>query len=335
MWSYTLQRIVSLFPILLGVAVSTFLIIQLVPGDPVVVMLGERATPERVEQMRHELGLDRPLPVQFFRYLSRAVRLEFGRSLRTSQPVLDDLKRRFPATIELTLAGMTAAVLAGLLFGTVAALRKGSCWDVLAMIVTLVGVSMPVFWLGLELIYWIAWLPAAGRTDLGLEPARISGFLLLDSILSMDRAAFVAACRHLVLPGVALGAVSAALIARMTRSSLLECLSRPYIQAARSRGLGQWGILRHAARNAAVPVLTIIGLQSGALLGGAILTETIFAWPGIGTYLVESIFHRDFPAVQGTVLLSATVFVGVNLIVDLICAVLDPRVRLSLTEKST
>lgn len=332
MTRYLFRRLLELVPVFFGVILVVFVISRLTPGDPAVVMLGEKATPEAVAQLRRVLGLNDPLPVQFGRYLGRAVRGDFGRSIQSNERVVVDLATRFPATMELTFGAMLIASTVGVLTGVLAAARRNTWFDGVSMFVALFGFSMPIFWLGIMLILLFAWLlgwfPISGRLDLTVDLARVTNFYLLDALLTRNWTALGNALRHLVLPAVTLSTVPLAIIARMTRSSLLEVLRQDYVRTARAKGLTERRVVfGHALRNAAIPVITVIGLNVGSLLGGAILTETIFAWPGIGRLVVDAIFARDYPVVQGAVLVIAVVFVVVNLLVDLSYAALDPRIR--------
>jgi len=329
---YLLRRLLEMIPVFFGVILVVFVISRLTPGDPARVILGERATPEALAQLRDALGLNEPLPAQFGRYLGRALRGDLGRSIQSNERVVVDLATRFPATMELTLGAMLIASTVGVLTGVLAAVRRNSWFDGVSMFVALFGFSMPIFWLGIMLILLFAWLlgwfPISGRLDLTVDLARVTGFYLLDALLTRNWAALGNALRHLVLPAVTLSTVPLAIIARMTRSSLLEVLRQDYVRTARAKGLPERRVvLAHALRNAAIPVITVIGLNVGSLLSGAILTETIFAWPGVGRLVVDAIFARDYPVVQGTVLVIAVVFVAVNLLVDLSYAALDPRIR--------
>lgn len=326
------RRLLELVPVFFGVLLVVFAINHLIPGDPALVMLGERANPEAVERLRKELGLNDPLPIQFFGYLGRAVRGDLGRSIQSNERVIIELATRFPATIELTFAAMLVASIVGILTGLIAAARQNSWFDGLSMITALFGFSMPIFWLGIMFILLFAsylnWFPISGRLDYTIDLARHTNFYVVDGILSGNWAAAGNALRHLVLPAVTLSTVPLAIIARMTRSSLLEVLRQDYVRTARAKGLSEAKVVtRHALRNAFIPVVTVIGLNVGSLLSGAILTETIFAWPGMGRLVVDAIFARDFPLVQGTVLVIALLFVVVNLLVDLSYAYLDPRIR--------
>jgi len=303
-WRYAAKRVLLAFPVLLGVSGVVFVAIRLIPGDPAQIMAGQAATEEVVRQIRQSLGLDQPVPVQYLYFLRNVLRGDLGRSLFNGVPVVEELGQRFPRTVRLAVASMAVASLIGIPAGILAATRRLTWVDTLVMLVALVGVSMPVFWLGLNFILVFSvrlqWLPAFGYGT----------------------------WRHLVLPSVTLGAASAAVVARMTRSAMLEVLGQDYIRTARAKGLAERVVVhRHALRNALIPVVTILGLQLGTLLSGAVLTETVFAWPGIGRLLVEAVLARDYPVIQGTTLLIATTFVALNLTVDLLYALLDPRIR--------
>ena len=332
MGQYAIKRFLTIVPVLVGVSLIVFGFIHLIPGDPAVTMLGERATPERVAEIRTQLGLDRPLYVQYLIYVGKIVRGDLGASILRGDPVLHDLAKRFPATVELALSAITVAVLIGVPMGIVAAVWRNSLFDALSRLIALTGVSMPIFWLGLMLA-WVfgvvlGLLPTGFRLNTSVTIVPVTNLFLVDSLLAGDGEAFAAAARHLVLPAVALSTIPMAVIARMTRASLLEILSQDYIRTAESKGLPQRAvILRHAMRNALLPVMTVTGLQIGRLLAGAILTETIFSWPGIGLWIFEAIQARDYPIVQGATLFIATIFVLVNLLTDLLYAVVDPRIR--------
>lgn len=332
MGQYAVKRFLTIVPVLIGVSLIVFGFIHLIPGDPAVTMLGERATPERVAEIRAQLGLDRPLYAQYLIYVGKILRGDLGASILRGDPVLHDLAKRFPATVELALSAITVAVLIGVPMGIVAAVWRNSLFDALSRLIALTGVSMPIFWLGLMLA-WVfgvvlGLLPTGFRLNTSVMIVPVTNLFLVDSLLAGDGEAFAAAARHLVLPAVALSTIPMAVIARMTRASLLEILSQDYIRTAESKGLPQRTvILRHAMRNALLPVMTVTGLQIGRLLAGAILTETIFSWPGIGLWIFEAIQARDYPIVQGATLFIATVFVLVNLLTDLLYAVVDPRIR--------
>jgi len=332
MGQYVIKRILTIVPVLVGISIIVFGFIHLIPGDPAVTMLGERATPERVKEVRTQLGLDEPLYTQYFIYLGKIVRGDLGASILRGDPVLLDLVRRFPATVELAFSAILIAVLVGIPAGIVSAVWRNSVFDGCSRIMALTGVSMPIFWLGLMLAWvfgvLLGWLPTGFRLGTNVTLVPVTHFNLLDSVLTGNGAALIASVRHLVLPAVALSTIPMAVITRMTRASLLEVLSQDYIRTAESKGLPQRAvILRHAMRNALLPVMTVTGLQVGRLLAGAILTETIFSWPGIGLWIYEAIQARDYPIVQGATLFIATIFVTVNLITDCLYATVDPRIK--------
>jgi peptide/nickel transport system permease protein len=332
MGQYVIKRFLTIVPVLVGISIIVFGFIHLIPGDPAVTMLGERATPERVKEVRTQLGLDEPLYTQYFIYLGKIVRGDLGASILRGDPVLLDLVRRFPATVELAFSAILIAVLVGIPAGIVSAVWRNSVFDGCSRIMALTGVSMPIFWLGLMLAWvfgvMLGWLPTGFRLGTNVTLVPVTHFNLLDSVLTGNGAALVASVRHLVLPAVALSTIPMAVITRMTRASLLEVLSQDYIRTAESKGLPQRAVvLRHAMRNALLPVMTVTGLQVGRLLAGAILTETIFSWPGIGLWIYEAIQARDYPIVQGATLFIATIFVTVNLITDCLYATVDPRIK--------
>ena len=333
MLRFILTRVGMVIPTFLGVTFLSFVLIRLVPGDPIEVRVGERGiSPERLAHFRHELGLDQPLWKQFLDYVGGVLHGDLGVSLVTHNPVLSEFLTLFPATIELSLVAILLAALIGLPVGVLAAVKRGSALDHGVMAVSLTGYSMPIFWWGLLLIITVSvnlgWTPVSGRLGFEYFVEPVTGFLLVDTLLSDEPVSFWSALRHLILPAIVLGTIPLAVIARMTRSSMLEVLGEDYIRTARAKGLREKRVIGlHALRNALIPVVTVIGLQVGTLLGGAILTETIFAWPGIGKWLVESINRRDYPALQGGVLLIATVVMTVNLLVDVLYGVLNPRIR--------
>jgi peptide/nickel transport system permease protein len=332
MLNYIIKRILALIPILLGVAIIVFLIIHLIPGDPAQTMLGERATAESLERLREQMGLNDPLHVQFGRYMKDLLRGDLGRSIMSNNPVSSELKQRFPATLELSFFAMMFAVIVGVPAGIFASIKQNSWFDNLSMMIALIGVSMPIFWLGLMFIWLFAvelgWFPPSSRIGVGVNFQPITNLYVIDSIIRMNFDAFKNILHHLVLPSVALGTIPMAIIARMTRSSMLEVLRKDYIRTAYAKGLTKKVvIIKHALKNALVPIITVVGLQFGVLLGGAVMTETIFSWPGLGKYLVDAIYARDFPIVQGGILFFAGVFVFVNLIVDLSYATVDPRIQ--------
>lgn len=332
MLKYTVQRLLLLIPVLFGVSLFVFLVLRLFTADPAAIMLGQHATADQVAALREQLGLNDPLYMQFGRFLADILHGDFGRSLMTRAPVADEILTRFPATIELALAAIIIASLVGVTVGVISAVKQYSIFDYLSMIGALMGVSMPIFWLGLMLIILfsvtLGWLPVSGRADIGLEPATITNFYIIDSIITGNWEALISSLRHLVLPAVALASYSTAIIARMTRSTMLEVIRQDYIRTARAKGLSERVVVnKHALRNALIPVVTVIGLQTGSLLSGAVLTETVFSWPGIGSLLVSAILAGDYPLVQGSVIFIATVYVVVNLVVDLLYSYLDPRIH--------
>jgi len=332
MAGFVLRRLTTIVPTLLGITVAVFLMVHLVPGDPAQVMLGERATLESLEVLRRELGLDQPWYVQLGRYLGGLASGDLGRSIKSHTPVSAELATRFPATFELTLAAMVLACAIGLVAGVLSATRRNSIWDFAGLAASLAGVSMPIFWLGLILILFLAanlgWFPVAGRVSATTYIEARTGLFLIDSLVAGNFRAFGDVVHHLFLPALTLGTVPAAVISRMTRSSLLEVLHEDYVRTARAKGLVEWlVVLRHALRNAFIPVLTVISLQFGYLLGGAVITETIFAWPGIGRWLLLAVYARDFRAIQGGVLLVSLTFVTINLIADVLYAWIDPRIK--------
>ncbi len=334
MAKYILKRLLMLIPVLLGVSLFVFIIMHVFTGDPAALMLGEHATKAQIASLRQEMGLNDPIYVQFGRFLWQLIHGDLGRSLMTKRPVVQDILSQFPATIELALFSLALASLVGIIIGVISAVRRYSFFDYLSMVGALLGVSMPIFWLGLILIIIFSvnlhWLPVSGRIDIGLEPAAITRLYLVDSILTGNWDAFWSALRHLILPGVALAAYSMAIIARMTRSTMLEVVKQDYIRTAHAKGLDEKTVvIHHALKNALIPIVTVIGLQFGFLLGGAVLTETVFSWPGIGSLTTNAILASDFPLVQGSVILVAVVFVLVNLLVDLFYAYLDPRIHYS------
>lgn len=329
---YIAQRLLMLIPVLIGISIITFVMIRLIPGDPARIMAGERATEEQVQRVREMWGLDKPLHEQYLIYLKNLARGNLGRSLKRNEAVTQELRWALPTTIELAFSAMFVAILIGIPAGIIAAYKQNSWWDLLVMVGSMVGISMPVFWLGLLLIYVFAlklgWMPPSGRLSVGVKITPITGMYTVDALITGNWRGFLDALKHLVMPAVAVGTIPMAVIARMTRSSLLEVLRQDYIRTARAKGLAERAVIfRHALKNAFLPVVTIIGLQLGTLLVGAILTETIFALPGMGRLIVDRILSRDYPVVQGAVLVFAATFVFINLIVDISYAYLDPRIR--------
>ena len=332
MYRFVLNRFISLVPTLLGISFVVFLMLYLVPGDPAQVILGERANAESLAELRATMGLDQPFHVQFFRFFTELLSGDLGRSIRTHEKITTEILQRFPATFELTMASMLMAMTVGISAGVWAAVRRGKIADLLSMVVATAGISMPVFWLALMLILllgvFLPLFPVSGRLSTHIYFKPITYFYTLDALLQSDFEAFNDTLWHLFLPALTLGTIPMAVIARMTRASLLEVLGEDYIRTAWAKGLSQrMVVLRHAVKNAFIPTLTVIALEFGYLLGGAIITETIFAWPGVGRWLFLAVQARDFRAVQGGVLLLATVFVLANLLADILYAWLDPRIR--------
>ena len=329
---YIAKRILLLIPVLIGVSILSFLLIHLAPGDPARTIAGEHASTQTIEALREKYGLDKPLATQYWIWFRQVLKGDLGRSIVSNQPVMREILDRFPNTVELTFVSMFIAILVGSIAGIVSASKQYSFLDYTTMGIALFGVSMPVFWLGIMLMMifgvFLRWLPLGGRIDTLIPFQRISGFYLLDSVISWNWQAFVSSLRYLVLPSVALATIPMATIARVTRSSMLEVLRQDYIRTERAKGLSERLVIyKHAARNALLPVITVIGLNFGLLLAGAILTETIFSWPGIGRYVVKAVQMRDYPAVQGCVLFFAFMFVVVNLITDVLYAYIDPRIK--------
>ena len=334
MLRFLLKRLALTIPTFIALMFITFVMIRLVPGDPIEVRSGERGiAPERLAQLRHEMGLDQPVWKQFLDYVNALLHGDFGTSIVSKAPVLQEFLTLFPATLELTLCAMAFAIVLGVPAGVIAASRRGGVYDQSLMGLALTGYSMPIFWWGLILILvmsnTLGLTPVSGRVDLikyYYEP--VTGFMLIDSLLSGQDGAFWDAVHHLILPTIVLGTVPLAVIARMTRSSMLEVLEEDYVRTARAKGLSWRRVVGvHALRNALIPVVTVIGLQVGGLLAGAVLTETIFSWPGVGKWLIESISRRDYPALQGGIMLIATIVIVVNLVVDLLYGLINPRIR--------
>jgi len=333
MLTFILRRAALIVPTFFGVTLLAFALIHLIPGDPVENLSGERGMdPARRARLLHEFGLDRPLPVQYADYIGQVLRGDLGTSLTTHEPVLREFLTLFPATVELAFFAMLFAVVFGLPAGIIAALKRNTVADYAVMGVSLTGYSMPIFWWALLLILFfsvqLGWTPVSGRIAVQFDVPASTGFMLIDTLRAGDAGAFRSAVSHLLLPTIALGTIPLAVIARMTRSSMLEVLREDYVRTARAKGIPYWQVvLVHALRNALIPVITVIGLQVGLLLSGAILTETIFSWPGVGNWLVHGVQSRDYPVVQGGILLIATIVISVNLIVDLLYGVINPRIR--------
>ena len=334
MRTYILRRVAATLPVLVGVATVVFLALRLIPGDPAIALAGEKASAAEVEHLREELGLNRPLPVQYVEFLTHTFTLQLGRSIRTGGDVSTELATNFAPTIELSIAALFVALLVGFPAGILAAIRRRSIVEYTTMIFSLVGISMPVFWIGLMLIYWLGaragWFPLSGTVSNTVDIPTVTHFYTIDSLLTGDARAFRDVLWHLVLPAITLSTITMAIVSRMSRSSMLEVLSSDYLTTARAKGLRESTIVaRHALKNALIPVVTVIGLQLGALLSGAVLTETVFGRVGVGRYIVTAITARDYPVVQGTVLIVAVFVVSINLIVDVMYAALDPRIRYS------
>mgnify|MGYP003482029296 FL=1 len=332
MLHYIGKRLLHLIPVLLGMTVIVFLIIHAIPGDPAQVILGQQATAESIAALRESLGLNNPWYVQYFNYLKDLFMGDLGESLRTRRPITSEVWPYLAATFELALFAMIIAVIVGMNAGIISAWFQNSKFDYIVMVIALVGVSMPIFWLGL-VEQWIfsielGWLPTSGRADVRDPVTAITHFYLIDTLIQGRFDQFVVVVKHLVLPGIALATIPTAIIARMTRASMLEVMRSDFIRTARAKGQRMIIVVyKHTLKNALIPVLTVIGLQTGLLLGGAILTETIFSWPGIGRYIYEAISYRDYPVIQSGILIVAFLFVMVNLIVDILYTVIDSRIK--------
>jgi dipeptide transport system permease protein len=333
MLRFVLARLGVLIPTFLGVTIVAFSLIRLIPGDPIELLVGERGiSAERHAMLRERFGFDQPLWWQYLGYLGDLVQGDLGRSVVTRQPVIEEFFTLFPATVELAVAGILLGTLIGLPAGVIAAIKRGSAFDHVLMGASLTGFSMPIFWWGLLLIILFSgilqWTPVSGRIDVLYYFEPVTGFLLIDSLLSGQEGAFKSALRHLILPAVVLGTIPMAVIARQTRSAMLEVLGEDYVRTARAKGLAPRRVIGlHAFRNALIPVVTTIGLQVGTLMAGAILTETIFSWPGIGKWMIDAIGKRDYVVVQSGLLIIALIVMAVNLIVDVLYAVINPRIR--------
>lgn len=331
---YFIKRLLMLIPVLFFVSVLVFLIMRVFSPDPAAIVLGQGATMEKMEAWREQMGLNRPLVEQYLDYMYNVLHGDFGISYFSNTPVTSELLSRLPATIELAVIAIVIASIVGVAFGIISAVKKNSIIDNLTMTTALIGVSMPVFWLGMLLIIvfsgWLHLVPSGGRIDSLMRPYDGTGFYFYDTMVSGDYEAFFNALQHAILPAVTLAGYSMAIITRMTRSAMLDVLHQDYIRTAKAKGLSSFKVIfKHAFRNALLPIVTVIGLQFGSLLSGAVLTETVFAWPGIGAYSVQCILRSDFPVIQSVVLIVAFIFVMVNLAVDLLYAALDPRVKYS------
>jgi len=332
MTEYIIKRFFAMFGVLFAVSLLVFLIMHLAPGDPASLSLGLYASPSEIEKVRAEMGLDNPLHIRYLDFLWKALHGDFGYSYYTKQPVFSELLRLFPATVELTIFAMFLALIVGVTAGVISAYKQYSIFDNVSMIVALGGVSIPVFWLGLILM-WVfslilGWTPVSGRIDMRIDLHQITGLYMLDSILTANITALKDSIKHIILPCVTLATIPMAIVARFTRSSMLEVIRQDYIRTARAKGLQESIVVgKHALKNALIAVVTVIGLQIGMLLSGAVVTETVFSWPGIGHLIVEAILRRDYPLVQGAILFIAFVYAIMNFIVDISYSYLDPRIR--------
>jgi peptide/nickel transport system permease protein len=334
MLKFVVRRLLLLIPIMIGLSILVFLWIRALPGGPAQALLGERATPQSVAQIERSYGLNKPVHVQYWLYVKRVTRGDFGTSTSSRRAVTDELRDRFPATIELAIAAMLFAILVGIPLGFVAAKHYGGAIDNASLVVTLIGVSMPIFFLAILLKYVFAvklgLLPTVGRISPLIDIPHPTNFYLVDALLAGDINAFWDVSKHLVLPAIALGSIPLAIIARITRASVLDVQNEDYVRTARAKGLPPRVVdERHIMRNALLPIVTIIGLQTGLLLSGAVLTETVFAWPGMGTWLVDAIDQRNYPVLQGGILFVSFIFVMANLVVDISYAFINPRIRVS------
>jgi peptide/nickel transport system permease protein len=322
----------QIIPVLLGVSIIVFFMVRAIPGDPAQILLGQTATQAQVQQLREQMGLDKPVVAQYGLFLRDAVKGDLGESIVTGRPVTTELLVRFPATLELTSFAMLIAIVVGVPVGVISAVKQYSMLDKITSTFALAGISMPIFWLAMVLVVIfsvnLGLLPFPGRLSSGVSITSITGLVLVDSLLTGNFAGFWDGLEHLILPAAAMGTIPMAIIMRMTRSSMLEVMGEDYVRTARAKGVVPWRVVfKHALRNAMLPTVTVIGLQVGLLMGGAVITETIFSWPGVGQIAYESIYRRDYAMIQGVVLYAAALFVLVNLLVDVLYAVLDPRVR--------
>ncbi len=331
MLAYIIRRIFILVPTLFGVSLIVFTMLHLTPGDPAELLLGERATEESLHALRDHLGLNEPLYVQYGMFLKRLIKGDLGETIRTRQKVWTEIKQRFPATMELSFVALMISCVLGIFLGIISATKQYSIFDYLSMVGALIGVSMPIFWLGLVFMLVfslnLGWLPISGRLSIDVDLSVITNFYILDAILTRNWIAFKDAIWHIIMPAVTLSTIPTAIVARMTRSAMLEVLRQDYIKTAKAKGLSQFKVVyKHALRNAMIPVITTIGLQFGVLLCGAILTETIFAWPGMGKWMYDAVMQRDYMVIQGGTLFISTLFILINLVVDLLYAVINPRI---------
>ncbi len=331
MLAYIIRRFFIMIPTLLGVSIIVFLMLHLTPGDPAELLMGERASEQALQEIREHLGLNKPLHVQYGLFLKQLMQGDLGETIWTRQKVWIEVKQRFPATIELSVVALFISCVLGMVFGIVSATKQYSIFDYLSMLGALVGVSMPIFWLGLVFMLIFAlnlgWLPMSGRLSVGIDLQTITNFYILDALLTRNWAALRDAVWHIIMPACTLSTIPTAIIARMTRSSMLEVLRQDFIKTAKAKGLSQFKVVfKHALRNALIPVVTTIGLQFGVLLCGAILTETIFAWPGVGKWIYDAVMQRDYMVIRSGTLFLATIFIVINLCVDVLYAVINPRI---------
>lgn len=327
------RRLLGAIPVILGMSFLVFFLMQLAPGDPVSLLLGEDAEPQEIEQVRKEWGLDQPIIVQYWRFLQQAVQGNFGESLRYGEPVTKLVLERLPATVELAAASLFVAIMIALPIGVYSAIKHNTLWDHSGMTLALIGVSLPNFWLGIMLIFFLGGqynlLPVAGQLSYGIEVRPITHLVLVDSLIQANFVAFWDAFKHIILPAITLGTSFAAIVTRISRSSVLEVIRQDYITTARAKGLSERTVIwKHTLRNALITIITILGLQLGALLSGSVITETVFSWPGIGSLLIQSITTRDYKLAQGVIFFFAIVYFFINLIVDLLYTWADPRIRL-------
>ena len=333
MVAYIIRRVFILVPTLLGVSLIVFFMLRLTPGDPAELMLGERATEESLHEVREHLGLNEPLHVQYGLFMGRLMKGDLGETIFTRQKVWTEIKHRFPATLELSVCALFISIVVGVVLGIISATKQYSMFDYLSMLGALTGVSMPIFWLGLVLMLIfsvnLGWLPISGRLSVMIDLDVVTNFYVIDSIITKNWVALKDSIWHLIMPAVTLSTIPTAIIARMTRSSMLEVLRQDYIKTAKAKGLSNFKVVyKHALRNALIPVVTTIGLQFGVLLSGAILTETIFAWPGVGKWMYDGVMQRDYMVIQGGTLVIATIFILINLFVDLLYAVINPKISI-------
>jgi len=334
MLAYIIRRFLILIPTLFGVSIIVFLMLHLTPGDPAELLLGERATEATLNEVREHLGLNEPLHVQYGLFLKRLSKGDLGETIWTRQKVWIEIKERFPATIELAVVALCISCFFGVIFGIISATKQYSIFDYVSMLGALTGVSMPIFWLGLifMLVFSLnlGWLPISGRLSINVDIQVITNFYIIDAILTLNWTALKDAIWHIIMPAVTLSTIPTAIVARMTRSAMLDVLRQDYIKTAKAKGLSQFKVVfKHALRNALIPVVTTIGLQFGVLMGGAILTETIFAWPGVGKWMYDGVMKRDYMVIQGGTLFIAAMFIFINLLVDVMYAVINPRISIN------